>query len=112
MQSWNLLGIDAPEGIRTPVVLHSVDTRAILLHLLPGQELGDHQVRERAWLTVIEGKIDVRCNDAHTTLEAGSLIMFDPGERHSISSVAGARVSLLLAPWPGEGHYGPHVETD
>jgi hypothetical protein len=26
-------------------------------------------------------------------------------ERRSISTVDGARILLVLAPWPGEGHY-------
>ena len=30
---------------------------------------------------------------------------FEPGERHSISSAAGARILMLLSPWPGEGHF-------
>ena len=30
---------------------------------------------------------------------------FAPGERHAVSSDTGARVLLLLAPWPGDGHY-------
>ena len=30
---------------------------------------------------------------------------FDPNERHAVSSDGGARILLLLAPWPGEGHY-------
>ena len=30
---------------------------------------------------------------------------FDPAERHAISSESGARLLLLLAPWPGAGHY-------
>ena len=106
MQSWDLLEIEAPEGIRTPVVLHSEDGRAILLRLQPGQELGDHQVRERAWMTVVEGEVEVRCGEACTTVGAGALMMFDPGERHSVSSTAGARLLLLLAPWPADGHYG------
>jgi hypothetical protein len=33
------------------------------------------------------------------------LFRFDPAERHAISSESGARLLLLLAPWPGEGHY-------
>ena len=32
--------------------------------------------------------------------------MFDPGERHSVSSVQAARVLILLAPWPADGRYG------
>jgi hypothetical protein len=31
--------------------------------------------------------------------------MFDPDERRSVSTDGGARILLLLAPWPGEGHY-------
>ena len=30
---------------------------------------------------------------------------FEPDERHALRSDDGARVLLLLAPWPGEGHY-------
>ena len=87
-------------------MLHSGDARAILLRLEPEQILGDHEVRERAWLTVVEGEIEVTCGEARSTASAGTLVMFDPGERHSVSSAAGARVLLLLAPWPADGHYG------
>ena len=49
MQSWDLTKIEAPEGTRSPAVLETVDgARAIVIRLAPGQELGDHQVRERA----------------------------------------------------------------
>ena len=30
---------------------------------------------------------------------------FDAAERHAIASDEGARLLLLLAPWPGEGHF-------
>ena len=30
---------------------------------------------------------------------------FEPGERHSLSSADGARILMLLSPWPGEGHF-------
>jgi quercetin dioxygenase-like cupin family protein len=106
VESWNLLEIEAPDGIRTPAVLHSGDARAILLRLEPGQALGDHEVRERAWITVVEGEIDVVCGETGLTARTGTLVMFDPGERHSVSSAEGARLLLLLAPWPADGHYG------
>jgi quercetin dioxygenase-like cupin family protein len=35
----------------------------------------------------------------------GSTFHFEPDERHSLRSEGGARILLLLAPWPGEGHY-------
>ncbi len=105
MKAWNLLQIDAPEGIRTPAVLHAGDARAIMLRLEPGQALGDHQVRERAWVTVVDGEAEVTCGDSVTRAGVGTLVMFEPGERHSVSSAAGARLLLLLAPWPADGHY-------
>ena len=37
--------------------------------------------------------------------------LFDPEERHAIRSEGGARVLLLLAPWPGEGHYRGEART-
>jgi quercetin dioxygenase-like cupin family protein len=98
--------MEAPEGIRTPAVLHSGDARAILLRFEAGQVLGDHEVRERAWLTVIEGEVELTGGEALITAGVGTLVMFDPGERHSVSSTAGARVLLILAPWPADGHYG------
>jgi quercetin dioxygenase-like cupin family protein len=105
MQSWNLLEIQAPEGVRSPAVLHSGDARAIALCLQPGQTLGDHRVRERAWVTVVEGEVEVSCGADRTTAETGMLVMFEPGEIHSVSSRDGARLLLLLAPWPASGHY-------
>jgi quercetin dioxygenase-like cupin family protein len=86
-------------------VLHSGDARAIMLRLEPGQALGDHQVRERAWVTVVDGEVEVKCGDSVTSAGGGTLVMFEPGERHSVSSEAGARLLLLLAPWPADGHY-------
>jgi hypothetical protein len=35
----------------------------------------------------------------------GTLCMFEPDERRSVSTEDGARILLLLAPWPGVGHY-------
>jgi hypothetical protein len=31
---------------------------------------------------------------------------FEPGERHSLASEAGARILMLLTPWPAADHYG------
>ena len=87
-------------------MLHSADARAIALCLQPGQALGDHQVRERAWVTVVEGEVVVTCGETELSGGAGTVVMFEPGERHSVTSAAGARLLLLLAPWPAGEHYG------
>ena len=108
MRSWNLNEIETPGGSRSPVVVHSEDeARAVLIGLEPGQALGDHQVHERAWVLVLEGRVRISSGGESLDAGPGSLAMFEARERHSVSTDEGARILLLLAPWPGEGHYGP-----
>jgi len=107
VRSWNLLEIDTPGGSRSPVVLHSHDgeARAVLIGLQPGQELGDHQVKEAALLVVVEGTIRVEAGGERVEAAPGTVFRFDPDERRSVSTDEGGRILLVLAPWPGEGHY-------
>lgn len=106
MESWRLPEIPTPEGTRSPVVLKSEDeARAVLIALDPGQSLGDHQVKEHAWLIVVHGSVTLRAGDEEIEAPAGTLARFEPDERHSVSTEAGAKILLLLAPWPGPGHY-------
>ncbi len=102
MRSWDLRAL----GAASPVVVHSEDdARAILIELGPGEALGDHQVRERAWVTLVEGEAVFSAGTETVACTTGTLLMFDPAERHSVSSETGARILLVLAPWPAEGHY-------
>ncbi len=106
MQSWRLTEIETPGGSRSPVVLHSEDEgRAVLIGLDPGQELGLHQVKEFAFLHVVDGEVKITAGDETPTAPAGTLVRFEPDERHAVASAGGARMLLFLAPWPGEGHY-------
>jgi quercetin dioxygenase-like cupin family protein len=106
VESWRLPEIATPDGTRSPVVLKSQDeARAVLIGLDPGQELGDHQVKEHAWLLVVDGAVRIGAGGEDVEAPAGTLARFDPNERHSISSADGAKILLLLAPWPGPGHY-------
>ena len=106
MQRWDLLDVDAPGGTRDPVVLHQDDgARAVLVVLQPGQELGDHQVKENAWLSVVDGTVRIDANGESFDAGRGALFRFSPDERHAVASESGARILLLLAPWPGDGHY-------
>jgi len=106
MRVWNLHEIDLPDGTRSPVVLDSEDSRAVLIGIAPGQELGDHQVRERAWVVVVDGAVEV--DNGGTTISAptGTLLEFDPAERRAVRSADGARVLIVFTPWPGPGHFG------
>jgi quercetin dioxygenase-like cupin family protein len=106
MESWRLPEIETPTGTRSPVVLKSEDeARAVLIGLDPGQELGDHQVKEHAWLFVVAGTVRIASADEEIEAPAGTLAHFEPDERHSVASDEGAKILLLLAPWPGEGHF-------
>ena len=98
--------VEAPDGTRDPLVVHSGnEARAVLIVLKPGQRLGDHQVKENAWVTVLEGHVRIGAGSESVEATPGMLFRFDPDERHSLASDDGARILLLLAPWPGEGHY-------
>ncbi|HEY7148111.1 MAG TPA: cupin domain-containing protein [Gaiellaceae bacterium] len=106
MRSWRLPDIETPDGSRSPVVLHSSDEgRAVLIGLLPGQELGDHQVKEHAFLVVVDGTARIEAGDEKLEAGVGTMVSFDPDERHVVASDTGAKILLMLAPWPGEGHY-------
>jgi quercetin dioxygenase-like cupin family protein len=106
VRSWDLLAIETPDGSRSPVVLHSDDeARAVLIGLKPGQSLGDHQVKEHAFVLVLDGSVRVSSGGEEFEAGAGTLFRFEPDERRAVSTDSGARLLLLFAPWPGPGHY-------
>ena len=97
------------DGTRDPIVLLTeAEARAVLLDLHPGQELGDHQVKEHAWVVVVAGSVRISAGEDEVEGSVGTLAHFEPNERHALSTEAGAKVLLLLAPWPGPGHYRGH----
>lgn len=107
MRHWRLPEVELPNGKGSPVVLHSREgaERAVLIGLRPGEALRDHGVKESALLLVLDGTVRVDAGDESIEADAGDLFHFAPDERRSVTSGGGARLLLLLAPWPGEGHY-------
>ena len=107
MQHWNLNEIETPDGSRSPAVLYSREgeRRVVLIGLEPGQALNEHQVKEAALVVVVDGQVRIEAGEEVVDASAGTLVRFDPDERHSVTADDGARILLLLAPWPGEGHY-------
>jgi quercetin dioxygenase-like cupin family protein len=104
METWDLSSIDVQH--REPEVLVSTaEGRAIAIRLPAGEALDEHQVHERAWLIVIDGKVELS-EPGGETVEAGPglLAQFKPAERHKVRAIEDARVLLILSPWPGEGH--------
>jgi quercetin dioxygenase-like cupin family protein len=103
MKRWDLRSVGVEP--HNPEVLHSEgEGRTILISLPAGESLQEHQVHERAWLLVVEGEIEVDANGESVTGGPGFLATFDPNERHEVRARSDARLLLLLAPWPGDGH--------
>ena len=72
-----------------------------------GESLDDHQVHERAWVTVLEGEVEITTSAGETIIGGPSLVVqFAPNERHAVRAHSDARLLLLLTPWPGIGHPG------
>jgi redox-sensitive bicupin YhaK (pirin superfamily) len=102
MEHWDLRTLDVEP--HKPVVLHSAvgEARSIAIMLPAGEELQEHEVHERAYLVVVDGDVDVEGVSAGP----GFAAVFDPHERHSVRARTDARLLLVLAPWPGDGHPG------
>ncbi|WP_028059215.1 cupin domain-containing protein [Candidatus Solirubrobacter pratensis] len=102
MEHWDLRELDvAPHH---PRILHSArgEARSILISLPAGEELQEHQVHERAYVVVVDGEVDLAGQHAG----AGAAAVFEPNERHAVRATSDARLLLVLAPWPGNGHPG------
>ena len=102
MEHWDLTGLDVEP--HRPQILDSKrgESRTIALRLPAGEALQEHQVHERAHVIVVEGEVEI--GDA--TGGPGLLAIFEPGERHEVRARTDARLLLVLAPWPGDGHPG------
>jgi redox-sensitive bicupin YhaK (pirin superfamily) len=102
MEHWDLRTLDVEP--HQPKILHSArgEARSILINLPAGEELQEHEVHERAYVVVVDGEVDLH----GVTAGAGVAAVFDPHERHTVKAHSDARLLLVLAPWPGDGHPG------
>jgi quercetin dioxygenase-like cupin family protein len=106
MNTWKITDLNlkphAPEILAT-----TDDARAIALLVPAGESLDDHQVHERAWVTVLDGEVEITTTTGERiTGSSGLLIEFSPNERHAVHAHTDAHLLLLLTPWPGSGHPG------
>lgn len=106
MQYWDLreLAIQPHQ----PAILHSArgEARSIAISLPAGERLQEHQVHERCYVVLIDGAIEIPHNGATIAGTPGFMAVFDPGERKELRATEDARMLLVLAPWPGDGHPG------
>ena len=103
-------GADAPRvarvGRQMPRVLFSSpECRAVVIDLQGGHEIGDHHVRERALVQVVSGTVTIESSGSTVECPAGTLVTFDPGERHAVRALTTAQLLLVLAPWTATEHY-------
>jgi quercetin dioxygenase-like cupin family protein len=102
---WHVPSIDAT-GKREPRVLFSrPECRAVVIDLQTGETMGEHQVHENAIIHVASGRLRVTSGGSDAECPAGTLVHLGPRERHAVYALETSRILILLAPWPGEGHY-------
>ncbi|MEZ5101993.1 MAG: hypothetical protein R3C15_19770 [Thermoleophilia bacterium] len=104
MKRWSLLDIDA-RGARDPRVLETGEhSRVVVVDLQPGQRLDEHAVREPSLILVVRGETEIAANGEAARCPAGTLLSLAPHERHAVTTAAGARLLLVLSPWPAPDH--------
>ncbi len=106
MNSWTITDLDLRP--HAPEILASTDdARAIALMIPAGESFDDHQVHERAWVTVLDGEVEITTAAGDSVIgRSGLLVEFAPRERHAVHARSDARLLLLLTPWPGVDHPG------
>jgi quercetin dioxygenase-like cupin family protein len=103
VRTWDVKALDVKP--HAPEVLDSTEEgRTIVINLPAGEELQEHQVHERAWIIVADGEIEISADGEGERAGPGWLSLAEPNERHEVRAVSDARIILVLAPWPGDGH--------
>jgi quercetin dioxygenase-like cupin family protein len=103
METWDISALEI-EPHHPQVLRSDEETRAIAIELSAGEELQEHQVHERTYLVVVSGEVEVSQDGSGARGGAGLLAHFAPNERRTVRALSDARIVLVLAPWPGEGH--------
>jgi quercetin dioxygenase-like cupin family protein len=91
-----------------PEILASTNEARVIALMIPeGESLDDHQVHERAWVTVLDGQVEITTPPGESiTGGSGLVVEFAPNERHALHARSDVRLLLFLTPWPGVDHPG------
>ncbi len=103
METWHV-GLLEIEAHHPKVLRSDAETRAIAIQLPAGEQMQSHQVHERTYMIVVTGEIEISQDEGSVSGGPGLLAHFEPNERRTIEAITDARLLLVLAPWPGEGH--------
>jgi quercetin dioxygenase-like cupin family protein len=103
VDTWDIRSLDVqphqPKVLRT-----DPEARLIAINLPAGEMLQDHQVHERAYLLVADGEVELQQGGDTESGGPGFVAHWDANQRHEVRATSDARLLLILAPWPGEGH--------
>ncbi len=103
METWDVSALEI-ESHHPQVLRSDAETRAIAIQLPAGEQLQSHQVHERTYMIVVAGEVQISQDGDSVSGGPGLLSHFEPNERRTIEAISDARLVLVLAPWPGEGH--------
>jgi quercetin dioxygenase-like cupin family protein len=103
LETWDIASLDVQP--HHPEVLRSdAETRVIAINLPAGERLQEHETHERAYLVVVDGEVEIDQGSDSVSGGPGLLAHFAPQERREVKAKGDARLALILAPWPGQGH--------
>jgi hypothetical protein len=98
MNSWTITNL--PLKPHAPEILASTeDARAIALLIPAGESLDDHQVHERAWVTVLDGEVEIATATGESISGAGAC---------SSNSLPMSATPYTPAPTPDSCYCSPH----
>jgi quercetin dioxygenase-like cupin family protein len=103
METWDVSSLEI-EAHHPQVLRSDNETRAIAIQLPAGEQLQSHQVHERTYMIVVAGEVQISQDGGSVSGGPGLLSHFEPNERRTIEAISDARLVLVLAPWPGQGH--------
>jgi quercetin dioxygenase-like cupin family protein len=103
VERWDLDQLPSAAGAPR-VVVSTPEARIVLVDLPDGEELGDHEMRERTFVHVVRGHAEIETEGALEHCGGGALVCLAPGERRAIRALEDTRLMLVLAPWPAPDH--------
>ena len=112
VQIWDIRSSDSGRQTGPQVLFSTPEARSVLVDLATGKVLGDHRVRERTVLQIVSGLIEITAGGETAMCAEGVVVLLEPGEVHSVRAQEDSRLLLVLAPWPGTGHYDPAELSD
>ena len=111
MQRWDLAAANDSDRPGPRVLFSMPEARAVVIDLAAGEELRDHQVRERAVLQVLAGSAECASGGESATCGQGTLVLFEPGETHSCVRSDATRLLLIARAVARAGALRRHRST-